>query len=422
MSAVTFDIIAVLVFFVFAAYGWVTGFLSSLYGFIGALIGILLEAVTMPFVLSATDNGQIRFLVGIIYGFVLVSMCSVGAEILGIYVRDRMGLTKSRISRLAGSLFKVMLAGVLIWVFFSPLSVQSNTSMGRLMRESRVIQVLNVFAPQAAQQIPEMLDASARTASLQQMSERSSQLAAEAAAPDPSILNDPEVVKARRSVVKVFGEAPDCHRKLEGTGFVFSPGLVVSNAHVIAGARKIVVQTVKGSFRARPIVFDPLRDVAVMWVPDIASSDLLIPAILPASQKGRNPGISLVIPGFPNNGPYRVVPARLLEQFILRGPGIYGTTMVERKAYAILGAVMSGNSGGPVLNAHGRYLGMVFGVSTEKSDTAYTLTSEEMEPVLQKSLTTREEVSTGRCISLESEISAATSVQKPGGLQDRFFR
>lgn len=406
MSALTFDIIAVLVFIVFAAFGWMTGFLSSLYGFIGALIGILLEAVTMPLVLSATDNGQIRFLVGIIYGFVLVSVCSVSAEILGIYMRDRMGLTKSRISRLAGSLFKVMLAGVLIWVFFSPLSVQSNTSMGRLMRESQVIQALNVFAPHAAQQIPEMLDASARTASLQQMSERSSQLAAEAAAPDPSILNDPEVVAARKSIVKVFGVAPDCHRKLEGTGFVFSPGLIATNAHVVAGARKIQVETVKGSFKARPVVFDPMRDVAVLWVPDIASAALLLPAIPRAPQKGRDPGISLAIPGFPNNGPYRVTPARLLEQFILNGPGIYGTTIVEREAYAVLGTVMSGNSGGPVLNANGQYLGLVFGVSTEKSGTAYTLTSAEMQPVLQKALTTREKVSTGRCVTMDTEMSA----------------
>ena len=150
MSALTFDILALLAFIVFGAYGWVTGFTPSLYGFFGATIGIIIEYFTLPYILSATTNGQLRFIVGITYGFVLVSFCSVGAEILGLYIRDRLGLQKSRISRMAGSLFKIFLAAVLIWVFFSPLSVQPNTHLGKVMRESRVMTVIDTFAPNAA--------------------------------------------------------------------------------------------------------------------------------------------------------------------------------------------------------------------------------------------------------------------------------
>ncbi|VHO01076.1 MarP family serine protease [Lawsonella clevelandensis] len=410
MSALTFDILALLAFIVFGAYGWVTGFTPSLYGFFGATIGIIIEYFTLPYILSATTNGQLRFIVGITYGFVLVSFCSVGAEILGLYIRDRLGLQKSRISRMAGSLFKIFLAAVLIWVFFSPLSVQPNTHLGKVMRESRVMTVIDTFAPNAAQKIPEMLDDSARTASLQQMTGRSSQFAG-SGIPDDNIVETPSIVKARRSVVKIVGEATDCHRKLEGTGFIYSPGLVVTNAHVVAGARIIRVHTVKGVFRARPIVFDAMRDVAVLWVPEISSNRLVLPALLPTDETTVEAGQAVVVPGFPNNGPYRVAPARLLEHFILQGPGIYGTTIVERQAYALLGGVMSGNSGGPLLNLKGQYLGIVFGVATDKNNTAYALSYSEVEPVLRKAMTTREKVSTGRCVPLETEVTQTTVKQ-----------
>ena len=49
MSALTFDILALLAFIVFGAYGWVTGFTPSLYGFFGAVIGIIIEYFTLPY-------------------------------------------------------------------------------------------------------------------------------------------------------------------------------------------------------------------------------------------------------------------------------------------------------------------------------------------------------------------------------------
>ena len=113
----------------------------------------------------------------------------------------------------------------------------------------------------------------------------------------------------------------------------------------------------------------------------------------------------MAIPGFPNNGPYRVTPARLQERFILQGPGIYGTTTVQRQAYALLANLMSGNSGGPLLDVQGHYAGMVFGVATDKKNVAYALSYREIEPVLQKGMRTRERVSTGRCVPLDAEVT-----------------
>ncbi len=53
------------------------------------------------------------------------------------------------------------------------------------------------------------------------------------AVPDPAIAADPDVVGAEGSVVRVLGTA--CGLGVEGSGWVAGPGLVVTNAHVVAG-------------------------------------------------------------------------------------------------------------------------------------------------------------------------------------------
>src|SRR5436190_13161795 len=53
------------------------------------------------------------------------------------------------------------------------------------------------------------------------------------AAPDSGTASDPDVVRAAASVVRVLGTA--CGLGIEGSGWVAAPGLVVTNAHVVAG-------------------------------------------------------------------------------------------------------------------------------------------------------------------------------------------
>src|SRR5690606_37784369 len=51
---------------------------------------------------------------------------------------------------------------------------------------------------------------------------------------DPEVLQDADVQAAERSVVKILG-ANDCGLGVEGTGFLYGPGRVMTNAHVVAG-------------------------------------------------------------------------------------------------------------------------------------------------------------------------------------------
>ena len=51
------------------------------------------------------------------------------------------------------------------------------------------------------------------------------------------------VSRARAGTVKIVGIAPSCRQELEGSGFVVSPERVMTNAHVVAGTRRLTVES-----------------------------------------------------------------------------------------------------------------------------------------------------------------------------------
>ena len=72
--------------------------------------------------------------------------------------------------------------------------------------------------------------------------------------------------RAGDSVVKVLGTA--CGLGIEGSGWVAGPGLVVTNAHVVAGEDDTTVTTAIGRDRwtRRPSTTSPRNDLAILRV------------------------------------------------------------------------------------------------------------------------------------------------------------
>ena len=54
------------------------------------------------------------------------------------------------------------------------------------------------------------------------------------------------VIAARRSILKIYGQAPQCGRGIEGSGFVYAPHRVLTNAHVVAGTKTVEVEVGPG--------------------------------------------------------------------------------------------------------------------------------------------------------------------------------
>ncbi|HEY6730753.1 MAG TPA: MarP family serine protease [Solirubrobacterales bacterium] len=210
--------------------------------------------------------------------------------------------------------------------------------------------------------------------------------AAPVAPPDAKIASDPEVLDAGASVVRVLSTA--CGLGIEGSGWAVEPGVVVTNAHVIAGSDDTTVTTQDGTeLDATPIFYEPRHDLALLRV------GASLPT-LPISSE-RKVGEDAAVLGYPENGPYALFPARIGETRATVSEDSYGNGPVERTIVALSGTVRSGNSGGPLVDPRGRVVGTVFAATTSGTRGGFAIPAEQVEDALLRS--DPGEVDTGPC-------------------------
>jgi S1-C subfamily serine protease len=171
-------------------------------------------------------------------------------------------------------------------------------------------------------------------------------------APTRGIVADRDVRAARPSVVKVQGTA--CGLAVEGSGWVAAPGLVVTNAHVVAGQDDTTVEPDGGAAHdTEPVAFDPHNDLAVLRASTLGARAL--------RQSFRTEvGAPVAILGYPEDGPYTATPGRLGPTQTVISEDAYGQGPVRRRMTALRGAIRSGNSGGPAVDSSGRVVATVF--------------------------------------------------------------
>jgi S1-C subfamily serine protease len=192
-----------------------------------------------------------------------------------------------------------------------------------------------------------------------------------------------------RSVVLVRGIA--CGLELSGTGFAVGPGLIATNAHVVAGETKPSVVTSDGDRRDATVVqFDPRHDVAVLRVDgDPLPSLDLGPTTL---------GTITSVLGHPNGGQLRATPARIVRRIETPRTDIYRSGTIQTSIVGLAAHLIVGDSGAPVVGPDGAVQAMVFAVDPADPNTAFALSSEEIEPFVRRAADAREATSTGGCL------------------------
>src|SRR5204863_1589950 len=146
-----------------------------------------------------------------------------------------------------------------------------------------------------------------------------------------------------------------CALGVERSGWVAGAGLVVTNAHVVAGEDDTTVQVggVGDRLDATAVVFDPHNDVAVLRVDGLGAPGLRL-------DPDPRPGTSAAIVGFPENGPLDVRAGRIAAERTVVTQDAYGRGPVKRRIVPLRGNVRSGNSGGPMIDRRGRVVTTVF--------------------------------------------------------------
>jgi S1-C subfamily serine protease len=200
-------------------------------------------------------------------------------------------------------------------------------------------------------------------------------------------LADPAVF----STVKLLGTA--CDNEQEGSGFVAGHGLIVTNAHVVAGEGSTQVLEGNNSYRATVVLFDPSFDLAVL------RTNAPLGPVLPISATLVGRGTQAALLGYPEDGSLTLDPAGVTEEVTALGRDIYNQGAVTRDVYALDATVRPGNSGGPLMGPGGQVIGVIFSRSTVYPDVGYALASPGVLSRVQTAEGRQSAVSTGQCVS-----------------------
>ncbi len=332
---------------VLAFLGFRQGFIVGVLSFAGFLAGAFIGTRLAPLVLpqgSASPYAPAFGLVGAVLGGAILAS---GLE--GIGFRLRRTLILPGLGLLDGAFGAALGAALALGVVWIAAALTGQTTSDRQLRadiqRSAILRELNSVLPPSGP----ILDALARLDPLPAITGP----APDVAPPQPGVARLAGVRRASRSVVRVLGTA--CGLAIEGSGWVAEPGIVVTNAHVVAGEGDTTIE-VEGQgpqLSAEAVYFNPDADIALLRV-----SGLALPSLSFSSSTETGTGGAIL--GYPQNGPFDVEPARIGHTQYVLSDNAYGQGPVKRLLTPLRGVVRPGNSGGPVVDGGGHVLTTVF--------------------------------------------------------------
>jgi S1-C subfamily serine protease len=382
MTAIDWVIVAVAVAFGYWGYGH--GLIVGALTLGGFAVGAVLGSRLGPALLTNGSESPYAPLTALIGGLLLGALLAVTIEGFAHELRVRYvhGSGGMAMDGAGGAALFAALALVLAWVFgAAALHTPGARELRTAVQQSTILGALNDVLPPSGP-ILNVLDRIDPTPDVKGPEAR-------VAAPTAAIAHDPEVQAAGQSVVRVLGTA--CGLGVAGSGWVAEPGVVVTNAHVVAGEDDTTVTTQAGTeLDATPIHYEPRNDVAVLAVDGLDVDPL---AVADLAQKGTEGAVL----GYPENGPFTIAPARLGETGQVTSQDSYGRGPVTRLMTPFRADVRSGNSGGPVVDGDGKVLATVFAAAVGgKPDSGLGVPNQVVEQALTG---TTSSVDTGPCVA-----------------------
>jgi hypothetical protein len=368
-----------------AFYGYVQGFIVGALSLVGFALGAFLGTRLAPLLLSRGDRSPYAPLFGLLGALLAGGVFASGLEGLGTRVRSALRIPGLRtVDGLLGAALTACVGLGIAWIIGAvALDASGSRPLRTDIRNSTILRALDEILPPSGP----ILNALDRLDPIPSVHGP----APNVPAPTRRILSSPGVRAARHSVVRVFGTA--CGLGVEGSGWVIAPGLVVTNAHVVAGESDTQVQVdgVGPGHAARALVFDPRNDIAILRVPDLTLRALPLDAT-PAS------GIATAILGYPLDGAFDARPGRLGQTETVDTQNAYGQGHVQRTITALRGEVRPGNSGGPMVDGRGQVVATVFAALTGTARAGgFAIPNALVRDALHRAEAQNEAVATGQC-------------------------
>jgi S1-C subfamily serine protease len=328
------DWIALGIAAVSAAGGFRRGLIATALSLAGLAAGAVVGARLAPHLLHNGASSPYTPLAGLVGAMVGAMVVQTIAAVAGSSLRKALCVVPPlrMLDSLGGLLAGAAIGFVVVWVAAAVITqVPGHSKLRDEVLGSSIVQQLNSIAPPRS-----VLRAFNRIDPFPSIAGP----APPSTPPDTRALQSARVRGARPSVVRITGTA--CGFGVEGSGWVAKPHVVVTAAHVVAGASGIRAQ----GHVATPLVVDRHQDIAILRVPGLKAPAL--PLIDPRD------GDSVAILGFPENGPFDARPGRV---------GATADVLIKgslREVTAVSGLVRHGNSGGPAVNEAGEVEMTVF--------------------------------------------------------------
>lgn len=393
MSAV--DLVVLAALGLIALIGWHQGLVRSVLSVVGTVGGGILAAASLPWVLTYLG----------VLGPAAAAV-SVGVVLLGVGVGNAVVLALGRplwmalrngparvLDAASGALVSLVAGVLVIWLVAATVASMPSPRLSAAVRSSQLLKQVDRLVPEQAADL-----AYSMREALDQVRLPSVFFGLEGLpgnkVPAPPKGISPAAQTASASVVRVTGVTPSCGHGATGSGFVYAPDRVATNAHVVAGMPSPRVVASDGrSWGADVVYFNPDLDVAVLFVPGIGLSSL-------EPARPVKDGQAAVIAGYPGGGPLDLRSSRIVtrtNESPVFSDNIYGDPAKPREIFVVRGRVIPGNSGGPLLTRDGRYAGIIFASSREYRKTGFAMTNKAIGQALSRASDRTVPVSVGDC-------------------------
>jgi S1-C subfamily serine protease len=388
----TIDLVAVAMLVLAIVLGARSGALPQLAGLSGAALGAIAGFVILPVATPLLDTlpPTIRAVVVLSVLLGLVGLGEGLGAAGGRAASQALGTgLLGAFDRVAGAVVGAAQAILIIWLVGGVVATGPFPSLTRQAQTSTAVRILDQFLPPPTDLVlglSHLLD----NTGLPDVFIGLERLPAEDIALPSDAVARAIGERAAASVLRVVADG--CQLRSSGTSFVVSPGYLVTNAHVVAGATGIIVQTSKASFDATPVLVDLELDIAVLHVSGLAAPTLTFTSGEPSR------GTIGATFGYPGGGNAAVEPATVSSTYFATGLDVTGQARVTRRIIELRARVQPGDSGGPLLLQDGTVGGVVFAESRVDPTVGYALSSAQVVDRIAPALNLKAAVATGPCI------------------------
>ncbi|MEV0349433.1 MarP family serine protease [Nonomuraea sp. NPDC050680] len=395
MNGDLLDIVLVALVIAFSFSGYRQGFVVGTASFIGFIGGCVLGIHLAPLIAGSVVDGDLpQLLLALVIVLLAAMIGQFATSTMGAVLRSHLRDEPARLlDAVGGMLVAAFSVLVIAWLVGSLLVSTSLVPVVEQIRGSLLLATVDQAVPDAARDwqkpFKQFIDRSGFPPVLDVIA---GQPLVDVPPPNAAVLNSPGLQQAQAGIVQVQGTASSCRKRITGTGFVYAPDHIMTNAHVVAGVDQELL-IVDHEQRPRPavvVLYDPRRDVAVLHVPGLGLPNL---TFVGEAAKGAD----AIIAGYPQGRGFTPQPARVVARKSASSSDIYRESQVTRDVYLIRGKVQHGDSGGPLLATDGRVLGVTFAAVTSQEDIGYVLTASEVAADAREAATATKPVSTQTC-------------------------